>query len=222
VGDDSWQRPHEKASVTPTSRSSGPIPCELISWGEVYRLSRRVAFRIQKAGFRPEVIVAIARGGVVPARILCDFFSVYELFSLRVAHYAKGAQPQPVARIVTALSEDIATRRILLVDDVSDTGDTLRLAFDHLKGARPAELKTAVLHHKRTANYAPDFYGVELTQWHWVVYPWAVLEDLSGFIERMEARPQDLADLTRRLYADYGIKVGADTLVDLRSFLSVE
>lgn len=198
------------------------MPCELISWGQVYGLSRQLASRIREAGIVPEVIVAIARGGVIPARILCDFFSVYELLTLRVEHYTKGAQPQPMARIVGALSGQVAGRQVLLVDDVSDTGDTLRLAVEHLRCAEPAELKTAVLHHKRTATYIPDFYGTELRRWYWLVYPWAVLEDLSGFIEQMQERPHTAEDLARRLQTDYGIKVDAATLADLRVFASVE
>ena len=222
MNDDPRRQPTRETSLQPSGRAAAPIPCELISWGEVYRLCRRLAARILDADFRPEIIVAIARGGVVPARILCDFFSVYELLTLRVEHYAKGAQPQPLARIVTPLSADVAARRILLVDDVSDTGDTLRLAFDHLLEVKPAQLKSAVLHHKQTATYAPDFFGIELRGWRWLIYPWAVLEDLSGFIAQMEERPRDPEELASRLRADYGIELKAETLEDLGTFFGVD
>jgi hypoxanthine phosphoribosyltransferase len=222
VSNDSPSCPSGQTTSPPTRRVADPLPCKLISWAEVYRLSRQLASHIREAGFRPEIIVAIARGGVIPARILCDFFSVYDLLTLRVAHYVKGAQAKASAQIVSTLSGDIAGQRILLVDDVSDTGDTLRLAFEYLKKAQPARLRTAVLHHKRTANYIPDFHGIELMQWNWLIYPWAVLEDLSGFIEQMQERPSNLMDLARRLQSDYGIDVGPETLVDVRTFLGIE
>lgn len=200
-------------------QAAHPLPCELISWEAVYRLARRLALRIREAGLQPEVVVAIARGGVVPARILCDFLSVYELLTLRVAHYTKGAQKKPEACIVTPLAGDIGGRRVLLVDDVSDTGDTLRIAVEQLRRAAPAALKTVVLHHKRTATYTPDLFADEVSSWRWLIYPWAVIEDLSGFIEQMPARPVTPEAIVQRLQTDYGIEVAADTLEDLRILL---
>ena len=57
--------------------------CELVTWGQVYRLSWRLADLIRKSGFAPDLIVAVARGGYVPARLLCDF-----LDNLRSGQYS--------------------------------------------------------------------------------------------------------------------------------------
>ena len=59
--------------MTPNSR------CELISWEQVYQLSRTLALTLHAAAFEPELIVAISRGGCVPARILCDYLDVFDL-----------------------------------------------------------------------------------------------------------------------------------------------
>jgi hypothetical protein len=186
--------------------------CELISWTRVYRLASRLALAIRESGYRPEVIVAIARGGYVPARILCDFLGVYALTSIRVVHYASGARKQPVAKVTDSLCTDIRGKNILIVDDVSDTGDTYKAAIEHLAAYRPKAIRTAVLLHKITASYQPDFISRRVIKWRWMIYPWAIVEDVTGFIERMEPPPRGEAETRRRLEADYGLKLPAAAL----------
>jgi hypoxanthine phosphoribosyltransferase len=181
--------------------------CELISWNSVYRLAERLSLAILESGFRPEVIVAVARGGYVPARILCDFLDLYTLTSIRVVHYASGARKRPEARVTDSICTDIRDRRILIVDDVSDTGDTYEAAITHLEDFRPREIRTAVLLHKTTAKYQPDFIARKVVKWRWMIYPWAVIEDLGGFVARMSPRPGDAVEIGRRLEAEYGLRL---------------
>lgn len=192
--------------------SSETLPCELISWSRVYRLAGRLAFTILESGFQPEVIVGIARGGYVPARILCDFLDVYALTSIRVVHYASGARKKPLAEVTDSLCTDITGKRVLIVDDVSDTGDTYAAAISHLAGHEPLEIRTAVLLHKTTASYQPDYIGRRVIKWRWMIYPWALIEDVTGFIERMEPRPRGPEETARRLQSDYGLKLSQTAL----------
>ena len=128
--------------------------CELISWHEVYRLCRKLSERIITSGYRPDLIVAVARGGYVPARLLCDFIGINELTSIRVEHYYPGAKKQTEARIRDPLSADIAGRRVLLVDDVNDSGDTLLPIFDFLGKNRIAYSTTDAFGPDRPASAA--------------------------------------------------------------------
>ena len=52
------------------------LRCELISWAEVERLCQRLAGLIKETGFRPDLVIAIGRGGYVPARLLCDYMHI--------------------------------------------------------------------------------------------------------------------------------------------------
>lgn len=79
------------------------IPVELVSWERIEALARTLAFRIRDDGFQPDMIVAIARGGYVPARILCDYLGVMNLAGFRVEHY-RGAHKEPLARVQYPLS----------------------------------------------------------------------------------------------------------------------
>jgi hypoxanthine phosphoribosyltransferase len=197
-----------------TGSAASQMRCEIIGWGRVQRLARLLAGRIRAGGFRPTTIIGIARGGLVPARLLCDYLDVYELASLRIAHYHRGADRQAQARVEIPLCKRLDGQSVLLVDDVSDSGDTFETALDHVRGFNPAELRTAVLHHKVVSSYRPDFLGQRIIRWRWLVYPWALLEDLSGFIERMPDRPADPAGLVKRLESEYKLKVTEQALQD--------
>jgi len=74
-------------------------PCELITWEGFYKLSRMLAFLIRQSGFRPDLIVAIGRGGYMPARILSDYLGLMDLASMRILHY-RGAHKEPQAKIL--------------------------------------------------------------------------------------------------------------------------
>lgn len=103
--------------------------------------------------------MAIARGGYMSARLLCDALGLYVLASLRIAHYDAGAGKRPEARLCAPLAVDVGGLNLLVVDDCSDTGDTLRLALEYLRGLKPRDIKLAVLHHKTASPLAPDYYG---------------------------------------------------------------
>ena len=193
---------------------SEKVRAELISWARFYSLCRQLVARIDTSGFRPDLIVAIARGGYLPARIVADFFGVMELASFRIEHY-RGTHKQPQARVVDPLTVDVSDRRVLLVDDVSDSGDTFEVAISHVQQrGRPAELRTATMHHKVVSRYVPDFYAAKVIRWRWIVYPWALMEDLTGFIEAMEPKPSEPAAIEEQLLREHGIRVARQLTLD--------
>jgi len=183
------------------------LRCELISWHKIDRLARGVAAQIRAAAFRPDLIVAIARGGYVPARLLCDLLDVYELTSIRITHYHAGANQQTQAALASPLAVDIRDKHVLLVDDVSDSGDTLQVAIAHLQGFHPAQVKVAVLHHKTVSPIVPDFYGQRVVKWRWIIYPWAMVEDIRGLLQRLPELPRDRQSAAQVLQQAYGLRV---------------
>ncbi|MFC1747195.1 phosphoribosyltransferase [Pseudomonadota bacterium] len=197
---------------------SDKIQCELLTWGEIQRLTRRLAQLVKSAGYQPDVIVAIARGGYVPARMVCDFLNIYNLTSLRVAHYTSTNQKNEAARLSTPLNIDVRGLKVLIIDDVSDTGDTLQVTLEHIHSFDPAEVKVGVLHHKTVSYIEPDFYAKKIIKWRWLIYPWAVIEDLRGLISAME--PVSVSDAGKRLKAEHGICVNPTTLEDVYSLIS--
>jgi hypoxanthine phosphoribosyltransferase len=190
-------------------------PCEYISWEHFHRLARDLAMTMRDSGFQPDMIVAIARGGYLPARILSDYLGIFDLVSVKVEHY-HGIHKERVAKVRYPLGANIDGKRLLLVDDVSDSGDTFEVATRHLqRQGTPEALMTAVLHHKRTSAFVPDYFVEEVVNWRWIIYPWAVIEDLTSLLQKMKPRPGSVAAFDRQLRERHGIALPQQTLEDV-------
>jgi hypothetical protein len=200
---------------------TAPSRCEVISWSSFYDLARRLARKIRDSGYQPEVIVAIGRGGYVPGRILSDLLGQMDLTSFKIEHY-HHARKQHAARVRYPLATDVAGRRVLLVDDVADSGETFAVALKHLnsRGA-PAEIRSAVLHYKTISPYVPDYYAQKVLKWRWIIYPWAVTEDVGSFIRDMDPKPASADEAARRLATDHGIRLPRKVLSDLLTLQGV-
>jgi hypoxanthine phosphoribosyltransferase len=195
------------------------IPCELISWDEVQRLIRDLASRLIGETFEPDLIVAVGRGGWVPARLLSDCLGNLNLTEVKVEHY-RATKRLGVATIRYPLKADVTGQRVLLVDDVTDTGGSILAALDHIhRRGQPAELRTLVLHHKAASPYVPTYFACEVIEWRWIIYPWAVVEDLTALIRGLEAHQGDAAVLAEGLWHRHGIRVPAQTLKDVLRFV---
>jgi hypoxanthine phosphoribosyltransferase len=181
----------------------------MVSWGRVERLARDLAQQIRCDGFAPDLIIAIGRGGWIPGRLLSDYLGIANLTELKVEHYT-ATQMHKEARVRYPLSADPTGQRVLLVDDVTDTGDSFGVALDHIRGkGEPAELRTLVLHHKTVSTYVPDYYGAKVSKWRWIIYPWAVVEDFTALIGAMPDRPAEPEAVAARLRADHRLRVSA-------------
>lgn len=188
--------------------------CELVSWEQFRTLARQLALLVRSSGFKPDMIVAIGRGGYMPARVLSDYLDIYNLSGFKIEHYRR-AQKQAQARVRYPLSANVEGLKLLLVDDVSDGGDTFEVAVSHLhERGPPAEIRTAVLHHKTVSSFVPDFYTTELTEWRWLIYPWAILEDVSGFIRELWLVDASPERMQAEIEAGYGVRISNEILSD--------
>ena len=189
--------------------------CELITWEHFYELARSLSLAMYKASFQPEIIVAISRGGCIPARVICDYLDVFDLDVVKIEHY-HGVHKEKSAILRYPLSADINGKRVLLIDDVSDTGDSFDVAIQHLlKNGEPGDLKTAALHHKTVSSYIPDYYAEIVHEWRWIIYPWAIMEDLRSILESMETPPASIEDFARYLKLQHQLEVPGQTLEDM-------
>ncbi len=163
------------------------IPVKLVSWEEIVEWSWGLAKIVESSGYTPDVIIAIARGGYVPARLLCDFLGVENLLSIQSQHWTEAAKKGEKAIIKFEYNIDLTGYRALLVDDIIDTGDSVILAKEHiLNNWRPRDLKVAALQWiSSVAKLKPDFYYMEVKEWVWFQYPWTRLEDVTQFLKRI-------------------------------------
>lgn len=190
------------------------FPVELVPWGEAVRLSRLLAGKV-RGSFSPDIVVAIGRGGFVPARIVCDSLMIPSLTSIRVEHWGVAARSLESAVVRYPLATDVRGMNVLVVDDVTDTGETLDVAVRYLNGLSPETIRTAVLHHKAQSAFTPDYYASYEESWRWLVYPWALHEDLTGFCESVMGRePLAPADILAALRDRYGIAPSRRAVMD--------
>ena len=187
--------------------------CELITWNGVYNLCRRLAGKIKTSGYQPDIIVAIGRGGYIPARVLSDHLALMNLTSFKIEHY-RTRHKEPVAQIRYPLSADVTGLRVLLVDDVTDSGDTFEVALEHLRERGAVEIRTAVLYHKVVSSTVPDYYAKKMLKWRWLIYPGAVMEDLSTLIRGLDPRPSTIEAMQESLQQKHGIRVSDALLKD--------
>jgi hypoxanthine phosphoribosyltransferase len=188
------------------------LRCEMVSHDTVYDLAHALAGSVRASGYAPDLVVAISRGGFTPARVLCDVLSIFNLTSIRVVHYRKAAAKEQAAYVEYPICIPVAGLQVLVVDDVNDSGDTLRVARAHLDSLGPAEVRTAVLHEKTSSPIRADYAAATITEWRWLIYPWAVVEDVGGFLRQMSPLPGDVAEAAERLHADYDLQMPANQL----------
>ena len=193
--------------------------CELISWSEIQRLCLLLAKEVRASGFHPDVVIAIGRGGYVPARLVCDYLDIMALTSIKIEHYFSGSSKTEQATIKYPLCSDIKAQKVLLIDDVNDGGDTLQVAIEHLQTFYPEAIRTAVMHHKLSTHFPIDYYARKIVKWRWLIYPWAVFEDITGFLQRMTPFPETLEEAQQRLLEQYAIKIPQKQLRDIYTFM---
>jgi uncharacterized protein len=154
--------------------------CRRATWGEVDRWADRLAELVRSAERIPDTLVGLTRGGWVPARMLSDRLGVKRLVSVRAQHWGVTATPDGVASLSEGLSGPVAGEKVLIVDDITDTGESLHLALEHVRAAGPSRAETATFLHIPHSKIVPTYFAEEIPRnaWVWVVFPWNYWEDL--------------------------------------------
>ncbi len=118
--------------------------------------------------YNPEVILPIARGGLTVAHYLSELLEIRDVFCINSIGY-DGEKKLDNVKVYNIPS--ISNKRVLVVDDIADSGDTLKAVLDSLMIKNPAcQIKTATLFYKKTSVVKPDFTLHETTEW--IEYFW--------------------------------------------------
>jgi len=191
--------------------SDDKFDCEVMDWELFYSLSEKVARKIIKSGYRADFMVGLARGGWVLSRVLCDFLAIKDLVSLKVEHWGVTATPDGKAQLKYPFEIDLTGRSVIVVDDITDTGDSMKIATDYVRTKNPAEVRTAALRHIKGSKFTPDYYGDEIS-WRWVIFPWNYVEDMCNIVPKASEGTDDPAEVKRRLKVNHKIDVDEDEI----------
>ena len=195
---------------------SHSFPVQMVSWEDSARLARLLAELLKEENDRPpDLVIAIGRGGYVPARVVCDELLTTHLTSIRLEHWGPAAFRKANALVKYPLACSVEGMDLLVIDDVTDTGETLSTAVGYLYQLRPARIRTGVLHHKISSGFTPDYYAELVSDWRWILYPWAVHEDLCGFLElELTKKPSSLSTLREILQIRYTMQLSLQDLLN--------
>jgi len=159
-----------------------------INWTEYGNLADALAEKIRSHGEHYDLVIGIARGGIPVAMVVSDHIDV-KLDIINVKSY-EGLGERVRPRILSTLTESIKEKRVLLIDDLVDQGETVAIVSEFLRTQSPALLKTAVLFMKPWSKTEPDYF-LEVVD-KWIVFPWEHGEVNRLRIARGEALHEDI------------------------------
>ena len=159
----------------------------IINFNEYLDTVEKLAIEINK-DFKPTVLVGIMRGGAPIIDILSRIFKLPTAYIVIQSYSGKGMEDKQgeliFAREISSIASEKDFEKVLLVDDLSDTGLTLNKSIEWLKNYGPTkdfikEVKTACLWKKKSSKFEPDFCPIRLDSDPWIVQPTEHYEELS-------------------------------------------
>ena len=143
--------------------SKGVIDVEWPFFGE---LARGLALKVARA-YDPEVVIGIATAGVVPGAVIAAILN-REFHSMVVSRRFRADSVRETPAVLSAAPPEIRGKRVLIVDETCDSGDTMRLAVAAVRNVKPADVRTAVAF--KTGEYKPDFHALATEST--IILPW--------------------------------------------------
>jgi hypoxanthine phosphoribosyltransferase/FMN phosphatase YigB (HAD superfamily) len=152
---------------------------DFFNWDDIEKLISEVEEKIRKSEFYPDLIVGIARDGIIPAKLINDRFPNIDLKVIRCKRYHEGFRSEIPDIQIDGL-DDVKSKNILLIDDVEDEGITLRAVKERLLKIGASDIKCAILYSGAKKSNA-DFIGFRGK--NFAIFPWNKLQELTEFLK---------------------------------------
>jgi len=170
---------------------------EIPSWDQIYELLLNLATRVRSNGFKPDVIVGVSRGGWPPARVISDLLGNPRLANVTAEFYVGVAETKGKPIITQPVSVSVKGKKVLVVDDVADTGESLRLVRAHLGEQGATEVKIATIYYKPWSVIIPDYYEKETSSW--IIFPWERKETVKKVVEKYKRQGKTVDEAKEKL-----------------------
>lgn len=173
------------------------------TWDQIEFLTVNL-YKLVKESFSPDIIAGISRGGLVPARIISDLylaeFKKPTLAIMQIGFYSGVGKTTKEPIIYQDLPGHIHGKKILLIDDVADSGISLEFATKYLNMKKPLEVKIGTLYFKPWSIVIPHYY-IEETE-KWIIFPHERYEFMS---EQLRERNMEIKEAKRFFIEEAGI-----------------
>jgi uncharacterized protein len=152
---------------------------EVMTWDELGEGSRELAEMVADDGYRPDLILAIARGGLLVCGALGYALGVKNTFTMNVEFYTGIDERLDLPMILPPVPDlvDFADFKVLIADDVADTGATLQLVKEFCEG-KVAEVRCAVLYEKPRSVVKCEYVWRRTDRW--IIFPWSADEPVTA------------------------------------------
>jgi hypoxanthine phosphoribosyltransferase len=165
------------------------------TWSEYHLLAQKIAATILNHSEPFDEIIAIARGGLTFGHIMSDLLRL-PIATFTIQSY-KAMQKQGKVTITQEIGEPIKGKRILLIDDKSDTGKTFMRALKYINSFKPASVTTASMYLEPSSKFKPDYYAKQVNKW--VIFPYEVVETITTITKQMADAGKSKAEIQEYL-----------------------
>ncbi len=147
-----------------------PIEKYMLSWQDIEKCVQQLADNIRESRFTPDILVGITRGGLIPLALLSEELDITNIITFSATSYSGTRRGELLITYRPAV--DLRGKKVLLIDEIADSGTTLFAIAHELKEKYyVSELKTAVLAiNQQHCIQHPDYFCIEDTRW--IVFPW--------------------------------------------------
>ncbi|MHA1379077.1 MAG: phosphoribosyltransferase [Candidatus Helarchaeota archaeon] len=156
-----------------------------INWSKIEFLCIKLAKIIKIDGFIPDLIVGLARGGLLIARLLSDYLEVTEIGILQLEYYKNLNEKKTIPSLISDITCDIKGKNILICDDLIDTGKSMEFILSYIKNKGCKNIRSATLYTKPHSKFLPDYSIEEIDGW--VVFPWELNETIKKLKETIKS-----------------------------------
>ncbi len=168
-----------------------------VEWSEYHGLARQMAAQILSDGRKIDEVVAISRGGLTLGHLLTDLLRV-PISTFTIQSYT-DIQEQGEVKITKPLTTPIHDKHVLLVDDVSDSGKTIKRALEYLKTQQPKGVTTLTMFYKPHSVFKPDYFAKETSAW--ILFPYEPTEMITNMMKNMKKEGKTEADMDTFLHS---------------------
>lgn len=172
-----------------------------LSWKKYHQYVFKLSQKIIKDGNYFDLIITVARGGLTLSHLLSDFMNL-PVATFTVSSY-KDLNQVSIPKIVFKLGDKLNNKKILLVDDISDTGKTFIRGIQYVKSLGAENIKTASLIIKFGTEFTPDYYSKSVSKKTWVIFPTEMKETIIALKEKLSKKELKKLKLPKKFIEYY-------------------
>jgi len=144
-----------------------------IIWDEIFIQTKRLVKQIQNSEVPFTNIIAVSRGGLIPARLIADLLNIRRIYTIGIAMYDQKHQHQALVYQTLPIVFQSENGPSLIIDDIADTGESLKIAIKEIEQFKPVnDYKICSLYYKPKSQILPHFYSTVVENDTWIQFPW--------------------------------------------------